>query len=283
MNEKNVAYLKENLKYLGFGDSLFPELQKNIEQGFPQFVLKQHTEFGKKALEAHLYFKRPEKGELYFFNSYDAKLKSEVGKVEQTFFVNKGSGITLKEAFNLLEGRAVHKELSNSEGQKYTAWLQLNFGVKDTNNNFKIKQYHQNYGYDLEKALAQYSIKELGNEQQKERLIHSLQKGNLQSVTIEKEGRSQIYFMEAAPQYKNLNVYDGSGKKLLMEKGEGFILSASGSKEWRQGAKEQQKEDGKERRQAIKASLEKKGIAPVPDSGLLPKKRVRNPKGLSLG
>ena len=216
MNEKNLAFLKDGLKYMGFGEGLYPELQKNMEQGFPQFVLRHQQDVNGKILQAELFFKRSEKSELYFFNSYDAKLKSETGKVEQTFYVNKGSSVTLKEAFNLLEGRAVHKELQNSEGQKYSAWLQLDFATRDTAGNFKVKQYHEKYGFDLEAALKKYSIQELGQERSKEQLLGSLRKGNLQAVTVERNGEVQRAFIEATPKYKNLNFYDQGGKKLML-------------------------------------------------------------------
>ena len=216
MNEKNLAFLKDGLKYMGFGEGLYPELQKNMEQGFPQFVLRHQQDVNGKILQAELFFKRSEKSELYFFNSYDAKLKSETGKVEQTFYVNKGSSVTLKEAFNLLEGRAVHKELQNSEGQKYSAWLQLDFATRDTAGNFKVKQYHEKYGFDLEAALKKYSIQELGQERSKQQLLGSLRKGNLQAVTVERNGEVQRAFIEATPKYKNLNFYDQGGKKLML-------------------------------------------------------------------
>ena len=59
--------------------------------------------------------------------------------IKQTFYVGKEeANITLKEAYNLMSGRAVYKEkLSNSEGQEYKAWLQLDFKVTDKNGNFK--------------------------------------------------------------------------------------------------------------------------------------------------
>ena len=51
-------------------------------------------------------------------------------KMEQTFYLNKGKGVTAKEAYNLLEGRAVHKELTTKAGEPYKAWIQLDFENK---------------------------------------------------------------------------------------------------------------------------------------------------------
>lgn len=92
------------------------------------------------------------------------------------FYFTKNSGITAKEAYNLLSGRSVNKDLTNKEGQPYNAWLQLDFNEKDKNDNFKVKQYHQGYGYELEAVLNRYPIKELGNDEEKVKL-KSLEKG----------------------------------------------------------------------------------------------------------
>jgi hypothetical protein len=147
---------------------------------------------------------------MFFFNKYDAALqngKPELDKI-QSFYVNKGNGVTAKEAFNLLEGRSVHKDLLNKEGQKYSAWLKIDFDNSDDKGNFKLKQFSEQYGYDLEKTLANYPIKELSDPEQKTQLLNSLQKGNAQQVTIEKAGKEGKYYIEAVPQFKNINVYD---------------------------------------------------------------------------
>src|ERR1044071_3286238 len=117
---------------------------------------------------------------MYFFNSYQLNLKQENTSdiMKQTFYINKGNNITLKEAYNLMNGRAVNKDLTSKEGQVYNAWIQMDFKQTENNGNYKLKQFHQNYGYNLVNALAKYPIKELSNEQDKTRLVESLQKGN---------------------------------------------------------------------------------------------------------
>lgn len=219
MNLQNLDYLKENLRYMGFGDKLHADLEKNIQQGFPEFVLKLPSEFSGKKMDTALMFRKSDQSDMYFFNRYDAHLhhKNDSAKdLQQTFYLNKGHGVTLKEAFNLLEGRAVFKELTGKEG-KFNAWIQLDFKEKEENGNYKTKQYHQNYGYDLEASLKVFPIKELQNEQQRDRLMMSLQKGNIQSVTMETRGRDQMFFLEANPQYKTVSVYDAHMKMLTKE------------------------------------------------------------------
>ena len=54
-----------------------------------------------------------------------------------------------------------------------------------------MKQYHTNYGFDLEKTLGNYPIKELANPQYKESLIDSLHRGNLQKSHLCRPGRQR--------------------------------------------------------------------------------------------
>jgi hypothetical protein len=58
----------------------------------------------------------------------------------------------------------------NQEGHEYQAWVKLNFKNTMNNGNYEMKQYHTNYGFDLEKTLGHYPIKELANPQYKESL-----------------------------------------------------------------------------------------------------------------
>jgi hypothetical protein len=211
MNQQNLDYLKENLKYMGFGEQLNESLQKGILEGKKEFSIQLNTEVGKKPFCAELYFRRSDNTDFYFFNKWEGGLQCGGGKLKQTFYLNKGQGVTLKEGFNLLEGRAVYKELANKEGEKYHAWIQLDKNETDVNGNFKVNQYHQNYGFDLEKAVSQLPLKELSNQEQKDMLLKSLSKGNLQGVTFEKNGMTDKLFLAASPQFKSLNVYDVTG------------------------------------------------------------------------
>lgn len=221
MNTKNLEFLKESLKYLGFGDKLNVNLEDQIKQQPAEFKLNFAGEFdkdsSKKNIEYTLDFKKSDQSDMYFLNKYQATLKNENPELDktQTFYITKNSGVTAKEAFNLLSGRAVQKDLNNKEGQPFNAWLQLDLNEKDKNDNYKIKYYNQGYGFELELAVNKYPIKELGNAEDKDKLMKSLKKGNLQQVTFIKEGREEKVFVEANPQYKTLNLYDSKMDKMF--------------------------------------------------------------------
>lgn len=216
MNEKNFEYLRDQVKYTGFGEGLEEELKGKMQKEEPTFVLNHTAKYGEDTAQATLNFKKSSESDMYFFNSYKVELHKEDSKeaLEQTFYINKGSNITMKEAYNLMEGRAVNKDLTNKEGEAYNAWVQLDFKQADTNGNFKLNQYHQNYGYDLEATLSKHPIKELENPKHKEDLMDSMKKGNLQSATFLKEGNEIKQYIEASPQFKTINVYDSNMKRI---------------------------------------------------------------------
>ena len=279
MNNENFQYLTDNVKYLGFGENNKSEIETNLNSGKAEFQVHVKTEINSKAFEATLNFRKSDSTDLYFLNNYHAALnKGNEEKVGQTFYLNKGKGVTAKEAYNLLDGRAVHKEMSTKEGQSYKAWIKLDTTVTDKNQNYEVKQFHENYGFNLKEAVSKFAIKELSDPEKEKALFQSLQKGNLQSVTIEKDGNSSKMFIEADPQFKKINMYDLSLKPVIRE-----------SLEQYQSAKEQVKNSISQEKTTIDKKKEmKKENNPIKEktekktNSLLPKKRESNKKGLSL-
>ena len=184
--------------------------------------------------------------------------------MEQTFYINKGNNITLKEAYNLMSGRAVNKDLTNKDNQMYNAWVQMDFKQTDNNGNYKLKQYHQNYGFDLDQVLAKHPIKELGHDDHKSNLLDSLKKGNRQSVTFIRDGVEQKNYIEANPQFKIINIYDSDMLRLgnSQSKGEKQAEGESSSVK-QENKKENQRndDDGPALPQAAKKKQKKPSIS----------------------
>ncbi len=218
MNEQNFEYLKNNIKYMGFGEKLFSDLEQGLKSGAPEFQLKQTSEISRKPFDVTLNFRKSNNGDTYFFNSYHASLKHSNGEVkDQVFYLNKGKGVTAKEAYNLLEGRAVYKELATKAGEPYRAWIQLDFEHKDKHNNHEVKQYHEAYGYDLKGTLSKYAVSDMDGGEREKALLASLQRGNLQSVGMLTEVGVTKMFMEANPQFKTVGVYDSDMQRVPKE------------------------------------------------------------------
>jgi hypothetical protein len=206
MNENNFEYLKDQLKFMGFGDKLNTELEAKLKEQVPEFTLNLSTAYGRDSLDTSLHFRKSAETDMYFFNRYDAKMKNDVTSLSHSFYVNKGSSVTMKEAYNLLCGRAVNKNLTGRDDQKYNAWLQMDFKNKDENGHYVINKFHENYGFKLEEALSKHPVKEMQDPETKAKLLASLEKGNLQQVTFISEGKEQKMFVAAAPQFKSINV-----------------------------------------------------------------------------
>ncbi|MEO7312975.1 MAG: hypothetical protein ABIX01_21495 [Chitinophagaceae bacterium] len=228
MNKENFEFLGEQLKYLGFGEDLKALLEQLLTEGQAAFQLPYKTLVNKIPFEAVLNFRRSDTTHTYFFNTYHASLSKASGeKPEQTFYINKGRGVTRKEAFNLLDGRAVLKDLFTKEGEPYKAWIQLDFENKDKHNNFEVKHYYKNYGFDLKAAVEKFRVADMEDPEKEKVLLQSLQKGNLQAVAIVMDGKAQTVFLAAEPRYKKINVYDASMQLLTKDALEQYKAAAT--------------------------------------------------------
>jgi hypothetical protein len=231
MNEKNLDYLKEELKYRGFSKEVGEELEKNIRAGLSEFVLAPTNKIDGNTLEHQLQYRKGDINETYFFNTMTTTLKSpgenEQG-IAQTFYGNEN--ITAKEAYNLLSGRAVNKTYhiyeKVGEGEKpeykwtpdtYNTWLQLNFNAKDKHGNFEVEKFSEKYGFDVEKSLKQIPLKEVGDWETEERMVKALKKGDIVEGTMERNSVIEKVYVKANPKARVNSVYDSEGNRLSKE------------------------------------------------------------------
>lgn len=143
--------------------------------------------------------------------------------VSQTFFVERGKGFTSAQAVNLIQGRAVYRDdLLKLGGEPYRAWIKLDMdSQKDRYQNFQTLQYHvPTFGFDLEKTLDKFNIKELNDEKKRDQLIRSVEQGNRPLVTVIKDDKESNLYIEVQPRYSQLNFFREDGKP---EKREQFL------------------------------------------------------------
>lgn len=223
MQNENLDFLKNNLKYLGFGDQANERLQKEIGSGKESFnielVVKPKSPELKddQSVKYNLAFAKSKTSDNYYLNSYTAKLQGTDIKEakEQNFTVHNGNGVTAKEAFNLISGRAINKDITNTSNEKFNAWIKLN-NVEDGGPDKKY--YNKNYGFDLEKVVDALGVK-FNENFTRDSVLKSLEKGNLQAVIVEKNNTAEQIFIAANPQFKKLDIYD-KDLKLVYVKGE---------------------------------------------------------------
>ncbi len=248
MNEDNLKFLKEELMYMGFGVTLQSELEAKIKEQPKEFQLSAQGDYKRPTGETEkvdykLDFRKSDTTDMFFFNRYKATLVNDLDPSKektQTFYVDRGSRITAKEAFNLLDGRSVNKDRLTKDKQPYNAWLKIDFSKTDTHGNFELKKFTQGYGFDLQATLKKYPIKELESQESLEKLTKSLEKGNVQAVTFVREGKDEKMYVEANPQFKTLNVYHSDMKKVFQEnrKKEGVSERPAGTEQKASPAKD---------------------------------------------
>lgn len=243
MNQKNHDYLKDQLKYTGFGEEVQAKLAENLQKPQNEFTIRHQATYGKDELSLALNFKKSPSSDMFFFNNYQAELQKpgSDAKVSQTFYINnEGRNITQKEAYNLLDGRSVNKDLVNKEGQIHNAWIKLDFKETTASGNYKTKQFSPQYGFELEKNLAKLPIKELTSDTDRVKLVESLERGNRQVVTFNSELGEQKRFIEANPQFKSITVYDENQRRIRQSEDQGKSQSASESIKNENSQKQQQ-------------------------------------------
>lgn len=213
MNTQNLAYLQKQLLNLGFGEGMNQDLEKQIEAKTPEFTLNSTNEYNQQKMDYTLHLKAGSEQKMYFFNKYDAKMNNE----QQTFYINKGSGITAKEAYNLMDGRSVRKELENRDGEKYKAWITLDKSDRNENGNAKLQTYSDKWNYKPEKAIDVMDIVGIKEDGARDKLMKSLEKGNRHQVEALRDGKPVKLFLEANPAEHRLNITNYKGEVQQLE------------------------------------------------------------------
>src|SRR5690606_23808789 len=98
--------------------------------------------------------------------------------------------------------------------KKENIWIKLDFENQNSKGDHQFKKYYPNYGFDLDKALKTLPIEELKEEQQRERLLGSLKRGNLQLINLDVGDEKESYYISPNPQFKKLDVYDKEMKEV---------------------------------------------------------------------
>ncbi|WP_426474810.1 hypothetical protein [Chryseobacterium balustinum] len=218
-----VQYLKNQLKYLGFGESekLHKDLEKGINYKNQQFEIKTTSDktLPDNKVDFTLKFNKSETGGV-FLNSYNGKLTNEKNEeISHNFPVNREQTFTAKEAVNLLEGRTVKIEFNNPKTKQLEpAFVKLNFDeAKTEKGNYQFQNFYKNYGVDTAQIVEKSNLI-FDKPEYKESTIKSLEKGNVVKVKFEIDDQVTEGKAVLNPQYKNLNLYDSDMNRINTNK-----------------------------------------------------------------
>ncbi|RPD39346.1 hypothetical protein [Chitinophaga barathri] len=220
----NHEYLANQTKYTGFGTMIEIPIADAIAKNGDKFTVPYRGSFNGKEFEAELSFKKSEKTGNYFFQSYTLLLEREGFPLQHTFYINnkpfdpnKPDGLprnfTLKEAFNLLEGRPVLKTME-FEGEVTTRWRTLQIfeddgagGLKlakgEDQKNFKMRSYPAE-SVKLDEAVGNLKPKELERPSAYQERIRSLERGNITRFTIVSGDNEYPRDIEVSMKYRTL-------------------------------------------------------------------------------
>ena len=218
-----VEYLKNQMKYLGFGEGekLHKDLEKGIKSKNQQFEIKTTSDkaLPENKVDFTLKFNKTDSGGI-FLNSYNAKLTNEKNEeISHNFPVNRENTFTAKEAINLLEGRSVKIEFHNPKSdQQETAFVQFNFEEPKTEKgNYLFQNFYKNYGVETDKIVEKSNLI-FDKPEYKENTIKSLEKGNIVKVKFEKDDKVIEGKAILNPQNRNLKLYDSDMNRINTNK-----------------------------------------------------------------
>lgn len=220
MNQKNFEYLTKQMFYAGLGEVPVTDLQNKLKEGKDDFQLIHQKKFGNDNVTARLNFKKSDQdASMYFFNSFDVlfKKQGEQETMQQNFRISYGNDFRFDEAYKLMNGRSIDKTFVMTDKQdrdirqEINAMVYMDFKNADRYGNFEIVKV---YGYDLEKKLEGYPIKDFENESTKNKIITDLKKGEVAAVTMNTKNGDMEMRMTVNAQFDSLNLYDSKMKPL---------------------------------------------------------------------
>ncbi|MCT4135656.1 JAB domain-containing protein [Elizabethkingia anophelis] len=218
-----VKYLKDQLKYLQFGESekLHKDLESGINSSEKEFKIKTSSDktLPGNTVDFTLNYNKSEKGGI-FLNSYHAELKNKKGEeLSHIFNISKENTFDAKEAINLLEGRSVKIEFINPKiEEKQTAFVKLDFSEPKTEyGTYKFQSFHENYGVNTAEIIDKSGLI-FDKPEWKDNTIKSLERGNIVNVKFEHEDKEIEGKAFLNPQYKTLNLYDSNMTRINTNK-----------------------------------------------------------------
>ncbi len=205
---KNKKAVMDQLFSAGFKDAAV-KTERYMALGHAAFTVPlSYYVNEKERMDFSLHFKKEESGR-YQFEGFKAGLHdlSKTAQNRNHYFSADEPGIfSSKKAYEMLSGRAV---------MAAGFWKQFDFNDKDAAGSYRIKQFPEAYGYDIEKALTVLPLT-ADSRTQIFRVINALKDGSRESVSVEKDGVVQKLVIEADPQHKFLNMYDQGLKKITL-------------------------------------------------------------------
>lgn len=208
--ERSLAQLKEQFNRKGFSPS-----QIKLENLVHTEAIKEKLELGSqlsggKRLYLTLTFQNKVPGH-FMLDKFEVSLAEQGNGNKKTVTFPAASDVTLKDAANLLEGRAIRKRFEKMDGTTAYKWLQADLSMPDEKGNLTVMEFMNDYPFDLKNVLSEFSRSAGITGLSVDSVIRVLEKGN--QIKFEGSDR-ETYYMHANPATQSVGVRDGNGNTI---------------------------------------------------------------------
>jgi hypothetical protein len=206
--ELNKKTLEQQLIKSGFHEAYGKVLEHMQEQQLNFSVPVSYHISENERLEHSLQFVKDAQG-AYQFDGFRSSLDTDSSPSSRSthYFKNeKSESFNAAEAYEMLAGRAVLKS---------GTWKQFNFYDRDLNDNYRMHEFPEAYGYNVSNALRAIPLKNDGDETF-ESLADFLKKGRREEAVLLIQGREMKVFLEANPRFKTLTFYNDRMQKVSL-------------------------------------------------------------------
>ncbi|MFD2943314.1 hypothetical protein [Flavobacterium notoginsengisoli] len=198
------------------------KILSNLLSGKNQFTVPVSRYVNEKErMEHQLFFFKDSSGG-YGFDGFKASLfnDSDSTVARAHFFKSGETFFNPQQAYHLLAGRAVEKD---------GVWVQFDLNDRSAEGNYRMKEFYQDYGFDLKNAIETLPLKNKSTENM-ESLLNGLRHGERCAAVFEVKERDYCFSIEAGPQFKAVNIYDDDGKKISLSALKGKRTAAGAQK-----------------------------------------------------
>jgi hypothetical protein len=200
---------------------IIPALKRKLKEGEITTSLS-HTCYinPDDRVDLKIGFRRDNLGE-FLINNVECAIKGndQSSSLTHNFKFDQWGDFDLNMAYNLLKGRPVLCINTNDEIHE-PVWKQFYLNDKDSDGNFRMKEFPIRYEFDIEKELKKLPIKEHDIE-----LSDKLKAGNQVEVMGQVDGRAFTFHIAANPQLKSIDIFDEGLKKTSIKRLEQRAIS----------------------------------------------------------
>lgn len=198
--QQNREKVLRTILKTGFKDAV-PKVDTQMQLGHAKFDIPLNYYTSENERVVHRLSFSKNQNEQYEFDGFRTTIYNELdpdGFKEHFFQADGDKTLNVRESYNLLSGRAVEKE---------GKWLQLDFCDKNAEGSYRLKEFHSDFGFNLEKTISSLPLVQLSDEISKTKLLQALKEGELVEVNFLKN-KAETRYIECRPQFKSVNIYD---------------------------------------------------------------------------